>query len=93
LYDIDALKAFPFRRQFWDAQLEGLPKNIRVIAVDLPGFGESPALPLETITISDYTKAIFQLLDELQIKKAIFGGCSIGGYRFTFPPCEQTLAL
>lgn len=79
------IHAFPLNHNFWNFQLETLGKDsgYRVIALDLPGFGESKPLSLqenEKPSISHYAQSIFALLDHLKIQKAIFVGCSMGGY-------------
>lgn len=73
------LHAFPINRQMWRHQLDGLSDEFHVIAPDLPGFGQSPLLK-EAPTIDAYAKSVINLLDRLDIERAIFGGCSMGGY-------------
>lgn len=73
------IHAFPLNRHMWKYQLTGLQDSVHVIAPDLPGFGESKRLQ-ESPSINAYGKALFELLDSMGIEKAIFGGCSLGGY-------------
>src|SRR3954471_7617845 len=66
----------------WQNWLENLPffaRKFRVIACDLPGFGESP-MPLEDISISGYGKFVVGLLDALEIERAHLVGNSMGGF-------------
>eukprot|EP01116_Phalansterium_solitarium_P007008 TRINITY_DN19466_c0_g1_i1.p1 TRINITY_DN19466_c0_g1~~TRINITY_DN19466_c0_g1_i1.p1 ORF type:complete len:293 (+),score=81.24 TRINITY_DN19466_c0_g1_i1:84-962(+) len=74
------IHAFPLNKTFWNGQISGLSSKARLIAPDTPGFGDSPALDVQEATMADYAAAYVRLLDELQIKKAVFAGCSMGGY-------------
>jgi pimeloyl-ACP methyl ester carboxylesterase len=67
----------------WQNWLENIPffaRDHRVIAVDLPGFGESD-MPIETISISGYADTIDALLTELEIEQPVrLIGNSMGGF-------------
>jgi len=66
----------------WQNWLEQLPlfaRDHRVIAVDLPGFGQSE-MPAEEISISGYADAIDELMEELDIEAARIVGNSMGGF-------------
>ena len=66
----------------WQNWLEQLPlfaRDHRVIAVDLPGFGQSE-MPEEEISISGYADAIDELMGELDIETARIVGNSMGGF-------------
>ena len=66
----------------WQNWLEQLPlfaRDHRVIAVDLPGFGQSE-MPAEEISISGYADAIDELMDKLDIETARIVGNSMGGF-------------
>jgi 3-oxoadipate enol-lactonase len=71
------LHAFPLDRGMWQTQLAGLADVARLIAPDLPGFGESPAAPF---TIEGVADAIAEFLTALNISKAVVCGLSMGGY-------------
>ncbi|WP_067671445.1 alpha/beta fold hydrolase [Nocardia miyunensis] len=65
----------------WQTWLENLPalsSRYRVIAVDLPGFGQSQPLP-QPVTIDDLVGSLTALLDELDIGQAVVIGHSLGG--------------
>jgi len=65
----------------WQNWLECLPRAARerrAIAVDLPGFGNSP-MP-EEISISFYAHILDDLLDALGIESAVVVGNSMGGF-------------
>jgi pimeloyl-ACP methyl ester carboxylesterase len=63
----------------WVEQLTEFASSHRVIAVDLPGFGDSP-MPSESISVSLYARTIEKLLQELQISAATLVGHSMGGF-------------
>jgi pimeloyl-ACP methyl ester carboxylesterase len=66
----------------WQNWLEQLPlfaRDHRVIAVDLPGFGQSE-MPVEPISISGYADAIDELMGELGLEEARIVGNSMGGF-------------
>lgn len=72
------LHGFPHDRSLWSAQLAAPIEGARLIAVDLPGFGESESASVPSLDAwADWTIA---LLDALEIKRAIIGGLSMGGY-------------
>jgi pimeloyl-ACP methyl ester carboxylesterase len=64
----------------WNQDLNVFSQKYRVIAPDLPGFGES-ALGLDTFSMERCADALWELLDELRIKeKIVLLGLSMGGY-------------
>ena len=66
----------------WQNWLENLPhfaRDHRVIAVDLPGFGQSE-MPAKEISISGYADTIDALMTELGIDSAPIIGNSMGGF-------------
>ncbi|WP_353644892.1 alpha/beta hydrolase [Mesorhizobium sp. WSM2239] len=70
-------------RQVFAKQLSGpLAEIHRMVAIDLPGHGESgDALdPLSAYTISGLAAAVGDVLDELGIGRAIVYGWSLGGH-------------
>ena len=65
----------------WKPVLDGLAHDFDVIAVDLPGFGASPALPSDVRpTPRALAEVLAGLLDELGIDSAHVAGNSLGGY-------------
>jgi pimeloyl-ACP methyl ester carboxylesterase len=62
----------------WLANIPGLAEHHRVIAVDLPGFGGSDALPTED-SFEGYVHSLRALLDELAIPSVALVGHSLGG--------------
>ena len=66
----------------WQNWLENLPRAAqerRTIAMDLPGFGTSPA-PAEEISISLYARLVDEFLEGLGIESAVVVGNSMGGF-------------
>lgn len=62
----------------WEPVLEPLAERYRVIAVDLPGFGESPKTATEP-SPGLFVNAVTELLDKLGIECATVAGNSFGG--------------
>lgn len=65
--------------EIWDTYSDVLARKYRVIAVDLPGHGKTPAIGyIHTMdTMAHCVKAV---LDTLKIKRYILVGHSMGGY-------------
>jgi pimeloyl-ACP methyl ester carboxylesterase len=64
--------------QNWLSNLPAFAVDHRVIAVDLPGFGESE-MPRDQITINFYAQWIVELLETLEIENCVLIGNSMGG--------------
>jgi pimeloyl-ACP methyl ester carboxylesterase len=65
----------------WEWWLENIPalgRQHRVIAVDLPGFGESEPLPAPA-EMATHARAVLGLLTELGVESATVAGHSMGG--------------
>jgi pimeloyl-ACP methyl ester carboxylesterase len=68
------------RRQAWDAVLDRLAPHRDVIAVDLPGHGESPLLADTTAPVlGEMLGEVTALLDELGLDRPHLAGNSLGG--------------
>jgi pimeloyl-ACP methyl ester carboxylesterase len=68
-------------RGAWDAVVPALAAEFDVVAVDLPGFGESPPLPAGAEpTPAALAAAVADLLDELGIDRPHLAGNSLGGW-------------
>jgi pimeloyl-ACP methyl ester carboxylesterase len=66
----------------WQNWLENIPyfaRDHRIIAMDLPGFGESE-MPVEPISIKGYGATMDELMTELGIDTAQIVGNSMGGF-------------
>src|SRR5690606_13904739 len=65
---------------FWQPTMLALPDDVRAIAIDLRGFGDSETLPVDaTRGLSDYADDVASVLDEFGIRSANFVGWSMGG--------------
>lgn len=74
------IHAFPLSSKMWKAQAEHLSRNnFRVILPDLPGFGETNSKS-EQFSIEEMAHQILELIESLNLEKAIIGGLSMGGY-------------
>lgn len=62
----------------WQRVIEPLASHFHVIVIDLPGWGESdcPPFPYSTGMYADF---LVQLLDHLNVQKALLAGISYGG--------------
>jgi pimeloyl-ACP methyl ester carboxylesterase len=85
----------------WQNWLENLPHfaaaGHRVIAFDLPGFGESP-MPRGKISIAGYGRFVDALLSRLEVGPAVVVGNSMGGFigaelAIQFPARVERLVL
>jgi pimeloyl-ACP methyl ester carboxylesterase len=65
--------------QNWLLNIPAFMDSHRVIAPDLPGFGESP-MPREEISIQGYARILDGLLGELDVDSAVLIGNSMGGF-------------
>jgi 3-oxoadipate enol-lactonase len=71
---------FPFDHSMWNAQIEALAADHRVIAPDLRGFGQSEPFG-ETVGMEQFADDLAALLDVISISKPIvLCGLSMGGY-------------
>jgi pimeloyl-ACP methyl ester carboxylesterase len=71
------LHAFPLDRGMWKPQLAALAEAARVVALDLPGFGESPPAAFSIEGVAD---VVAEFLAVRAIPKAVVCGLSMGGY-------------
>ena len=75
------LHALGMSRHVWDAVIPGLAEHFDVIAVDLPGFGESAPLPAQVEpTPAALAASVAGLIDELGITAPHVAGNSLGGW-------------
>ncbi len=65
--------------EIWDSFAERLSVDFRVITPDLPGFGKSP-LPNGKISIVNVAATLIKLLHQMEIRKCLVIGHSLGGY-------------
>ena len=65
--------------QNWLLNIPPFMETHRVIAMDLPGFGQSE-MPAERISIRGYARAVDALCDEVGLESAVVVGNSMGGF-------------
>ncbi len=73
------IHGFPLDHTLWDPQKIALADRVRVLAPDLRGFGAS-GMPVGTLSLDTYAQDLHSLLDALNVRTAIVGGFSMGGY-------------
>ncbi len=83
--------------QNWLQNIVPLAADHRVVAIDLPGFGES-AMPARPISVSGYARTVVEVLDALGLEQATIVGNSMGGFvgcemAIRFPQRIERLAL
>jgi 3-oxoadipate enol-lactonase len=73
---------FPFDAQMWSGQLDALSEDARVLAPDLPGFGDSPPLAgkPEDASMGDYAAELAGWVRDMGITRLTLAGHSMGGY-------------
>ncbi len=75
------LHAFPLQAAMWDYQIEALEGSHRCVAIDLPGFGQSPP-PAEpgAASMQAWADLVVGVLDQLGLGPVTVVGASMGGY-------------
>lgn len=82
---------------FWQEVMQDLPSDLRVIAVDLRGFGETESLPVDaTRGVRDFSDDLHATLTALGLETAHLVGWSMGGgvvmqYAIDHPVLSLTL--
>lgn len=66
-------------RRVWDPIAPALSSHFKVIAVDLPGFGDSPMPEDGDVSLAAQARAVTRTMDRLRIRRAHFVGNSMGG--------------
>jgi 3-oxoadipate enol-lactonase len=75
------LHAFPLQAAMWDYQIEALEPTHRCIAIDLPGFGQTPPPDdPDTASMQGWATLVAGVLDQLGVARATLVGASMGGY-------------
>jgi pimeloyl-ACP methyl ester carboxylesterase len=64
--------------EFWQPQIEALGKTMRLVAWDMPGFGESD-IPAAAMDLQAVARSAWLLLDHLGVESAHVVGNSLGG--------------
>lgn len=61
----------------WTFQLHGIGASVNIVAIDLPGHGESSGSGMDSI--ADYANSVVNFIKKLHINKCIPAGISMGG--------------
>jgi pimeloyl-ACP methyl ester carboxylesterase len=70
---------FPLNMQVWEEYSAELAKHFRVIAIDLPGFGESENIGY-VHSMELFAQCVKEVMDNLGLRRYILIGHSMGGY-------------
>lgn len=73
------IHGFAGSKQYWDKIIPQLTSDRRVIALDLPGHGES-SMSKDKYSIEDMAGIVKDLLNQLELDKVTLFGHSLGGY-------------
>jgi pimeloyl-ACP methyl ester carboxylesterase len=73
------IHGFPFSHRMWKGQLEEFGKEMRAIAYDLRGHGDS-SVGDGQYTIEGHVDDLVALLDHLHLPRVVLVGLSMGGY-------------
>lgn len=73
------IHGFPFNKEMWNKQLDALSENLRVIAYDVRGHGNSYS-GTDDFSIELFVKDLLSFMDALEIEKTTLCGLSMGGY-------------
>lgn len=74
------LHPFPLNSHFWKNQLSGLSRERHVIAPNFRGYGATVIEASDRISIETFASDIRKTMRNLSVPRAIFAGCSMGGY-------------
>ncbi|MBV8780834.1 MAG: alpha/beta fold hydrolase [Phycisphaerae bacterium] len=72
------MHGFPLDRRIWSETARLLSDSFRLIALDLPGFGESKSSG--TFTMDSMARDVHEFLAKMDVNRYILGGLSMGGY-------------
>lgn len=80
------------RWQHWLETIPTLSEHGRVLALDLPGFGQSET-PAATVSLNGFADAVAELIRDLSIERVVLVGHSMGGpVALRFASCHSDLA-
>ena len=92
------LHGFGANKDLWDSVAAQLTPHYRVIAPDLPGFGDSPAVDGEKYDARSQAQRVHALLTALGVREIHIGGNSMGGliatiYAASYPANVRSLLI
>jgi pimeloyl-ACP methyl ester carboxylesterase len=74
------LHGFPFNQDIWKEFSEKLSKSLRVITIDLPGFGRSSIEQTKPFSIEYVARVIIDWIRAKGLGRLVLVGHSLGGY-------------
>lgn len=75
------LHAFPFNAAMWEYQYGDLEADYRVIGIDLPGFGSSPApIDPKSESMDAWADLVAAIITQLGLERPTIVSASMGGY-------------
>ncbi|WP_341273209.1 alpha/beta hydrolase [Herbihabitans rhizosphaerae] len=75
------LHAFPLDSRMWEPVRSALAEHAQVITPDQRGMGRSPlGTDAPSPSLDIVAADVLSMLDGLGVERAVFGGCSMGGY-------------
>jgi pimeloyl-ACP methyl ester carboxylesterase len=77
--DVVLLHPFPANHKFWLPIVDTLASRFRLILPDLRGHGQSQPGPA-VATMQKHARDVLRICDDAGVQRAVFVGCSIGGY-------------
>jgi 3-oxoadipate enol-lactonase len=87
------LHAFPFNAAMWEYQYADLEADHRVVGIDLPGFGSSPApVDPKAASMDAWADLVAGVITELGLEQPTVVSASMGGY-LTFSLIRRHLDL
>ncbi len=92
------LHGFSANKDNWIRFIRYIPEDYRVLAVDMPGHGDSTQNMAERYAVSDIVRRLTAALDQLSLKRFHLAGNSLGGlvathYTLNHPEKVLTLGL
>lgn len=72
------LHGFPMSHKLWEEFIKELSPNMRCLAPDMRGFGQSAMLPIDTLSLEILADDIAKMLDALDVSQAHIIGASMG---------------
>jgi pimeloyl-ACP methyl ester carboxylesterase len=92
------LHGFAASKDNWLFVTRRLPKTYRVLAIDMPGYGDSSAFSDQSYSAEQITRRLAKAIDELKLERFHLAGNSLGGYIATlyaaqYPDKVITLGL
>jgi 3-oxoadipate enol-lactonase len=89
---------FTTTSEFWREQADEFAKSYRVIRINLPGHGASPAPTARSYRIEDFVQDVERVFRELSVDTAVLIGLSMGGiiaqqFAIKYPHLVKALVL